>query len=116
MNQPIVFTVQDVINLIKAIAALITAIGICSGAVIWIWNKLKQPNKTQNERLDALEAWKEEVNKRLDDGNDHFKTIDESNKVTQRALLALLSHGIDGNSVEPMRKSKKELEDYLIAK
>lgn len=116
MNQPIAFTINDVIALIKAIAALITSIGIVSGAIIWCWNRFKKPNQTQNERLDALEKWQNEVNARLDQGEDHFGSIDKSNKVTQRALLALLSHGLDGNSVEPMREAKSELEAYLIEK
>ena len=40
--------------------------------------------------------------------------LEEGNIVTQRALLALLAHGIDGNDVEAMRKAKAELTDYLI--
>ena len=40
--------------------------------------------------------------------------LEEGNIVTQRALLALLAHGIDGNDIEAMRKAKAELTDYLI--
>ena len=31
-----------------------------------------------------------------------------------KALLALLSHGIDGNAIEPMKEAKADLESYLI--
>ena len=31
-----------------------------------------------------------------------------------KALLALLSHGIDGNASEPMNEDKAALENYLI--
>lgn len=31
-----------------------------------------------------------------------------------KALLALLSHGLDGNSIDQMREAKTEIEDYLI--
>lgn len=34
--------------------------------------------------------------------------------VMMKALLALLSHGIDGNAVEPMKEAKADLETYLI--
>ena len=34
----------------------------------------------------------------------------------QRALLALLSHGIDGNEIDGMRRAKTELETYLTSK
>lgn len=31
-----------------------------------------------------------------------------------KALLALLSHGIDGNAIDPMKEAKAEIENYLI--
>lgn len=34
--------------------------------------------------------------------------------VMMKALLALLSHGIDGNAIDPMREAKAALESYLI--
>ena len=42
--------------------------------------------------------------------------IDESTRVTQRALLALLAHGIDGNHHTQMEEAKQELEEHLIKK
>lgn len=34
--------------------------------------------------------------------------------VMMKALLALLSHGIDGNAIDPMKEAKAALETYLI--
>lgn len=34
--------------------------------------------------------------------------------VMMKALLALLSHGIDGNAIDPMKEAKAALESYLI--
>lgn len=33
---------------------------------------------------------------------------------SMKALLALLSHGIDGNAIDPMKEAKAALESYLI--
>lgn len=74
----------------------------------------RAPNVKQDERLDALEKWRGEVDERLIRGNTHFDTIDEGNRVTQRALLALLEHGIDGNNTEKMVQAKEALETHLI--
>lgn len=74
----------------------------------------KAPNEKQDKRLDALEKWRGEVDERLIRGNTHFDTIDESTRVTQRALIALLEHGIDGNNIEQMQKAKEALETHLI--
>lgn len=79
-----------------------------------VWEKVeirkeKSPNTIQNHRLDVLEKKMEQVEQSQ-------KSTDDGNKVMYKAILALLSHGIDGNSVEPMREAKQDLEKYLINK
>ena len=79
-----------------------------------IRKKAKEPNDKQNQRLDALEEWRKEVDKKLTSEHKHLGAIDDGNRVTQRALLALLDHGIDGNNIEQMQHAKAELQDHLI--
>jgi len=43
-----------------------------------------------------------------------FETLEEGNRITQEALLALLSHAIDGNDKEACHKAKDDLNKYLI--
>ena len=43
-----------------------------------------------------------------------IETIEEGNKVTQKALLALLEHSIDGNNTDGLKKAKESLSQYLI--
>lgn len=74
------------------------------------------PNRTQNTRLDALEAWQKKVDDRLRTGDDHFRAIDDGNKVTQRAILALMKHAINGNDIDELKKAEKSLEEYLVEK
>lgn len=74
----------------------------------------KAPNSVQNDRLDALEAWKAEVDRKLCRDNDHLSSLDEGSRVTQRALLALLDHGIDGNNIKQMQDAKEALQNHLI--
>lgn len=72
-----------------------------------IIERIRKPNKTQDVRIAELES------KSVKDFN-RLNKLEEGNIVTQRALLALLAHGIDGNDIEAMRKAKAELTDYLI--
>jgi hypothetical protein len=58
----------------------------------------------------------EEVDTFLAKDKARLDGIDESTRVTQRALLALLAHGIDGNHQSQMEDAKKELELHLIRK
>lgn len=74
----------------------------------------RAPNAKQDERLNALEAWRKEVDRKLCRDNDHLGSLDEGNRVTQRALLALLDHGIDGNNIKQMQDAKEALQNHLI--
>ena len=74
----------------------------------------KAPNDRQDARLDELEAWRKEVDRKLSNDNDRFACMDEGSRVTQRAILALLDHGIDGNNIEQMQHAKQALQDHLI--
>lgn len=103
MNQPIVFTIADILWLAGAIVAIASAVNVVAEVI----EKMRKPNKTQDSRIDELER------KAVNDYN-RLNQLEEGNIITQRALLALLAHGIDGNDIEAMRKAKAELTDYLI--
>lgn len=69
-----------------------------------------------NEWRKEIEDWRKEVNKRLDNGNNHFNQIDEGNRVTQEAMLALIDHAIDQNHTDKLIEAKDALQKYLINK
>lgn len=96
-------TTEDVLWLAGAIVAISAAIKVVCGAI----EQFRKPNKTQDARIAELER------KAVNDYN-RLNQLEEGNIITQRALLALLAHGIDGNDIEAMRKAKAELTDYLI--
>ena len=83
--------------------AISGAINVVAKAV----ERMRKPNKTQNERLEVLE-------KRAKSDFERLERIEEGNVIMQRALLALLAHGIDGNDVEAMKRAKAELTDFLL--
>lgn len=101
-------------TIVSGIAAAIVLLANAVEKIIAAVRSAKAPNALQDERLAALEKWREDVDRRLVNGNTHFDAIDEGNRVTQRALLALLNHGLDGNNVTQMETSKREIENYLI--
>ena len=99
------------------IAAVLAAIVLISNAaekIVQAVKVAKAPNDQQNERLNALESWRKDVDRKLDRDNDRLRDIDSGNRVTQRALLALLDHGIDGNNIKQMQDAKEALQDHLI--
>lgn len=102
-------TVLYICTAITTISAAVTVI------VSWI-NKAKEPNARQNLRLDQLETKIEKISMYLDNDNVRIKAIEEGNKVTQKALLALMSHALNGNDLDKLEEAKNSLEQYLINK
>ena len=94
-------TAENLWALLLAGASALVLLANAGEKVVKIVQNLKAPNANQDKRLDDLEEWKESV---------------DGNRVTQRALLALLDHSIDGNNIKQMQAAKDELRSYLISR
>jgi hypothetical protein len=99
---------------VLAAASAVVLLSNAAKAIAAAWQAAKAPNNEQNARLDALEKWRETVDRKLTNDNGRLESLDDGNRVTQRALLALLDHGIDGNNIEQMQRAKEELQTHLI--
>jgi len=132
MDVPIVFTPKEVIDTVLAICGAIITISAAFTVIYKIIAKSKEPDKLQNERLDALEKDNAELHRdiaqildRLKLGNKRFESdaekmeemksnMKESINVIIKSLLALTAHAIDGNNTAELKKASGELKDYLI--
>ena len=99
---------------ILAAASAVVLLSNAAEKIIKAVKAAKAPSNQQNERLDALEEWRAEVDRERITDRKHLKVIDDGNRMTQRALLALLDHGIDGNNTKQMQTAREDLQDYLI--
>ena len=107
-------TPQEIMTAVLAIASAIVLLSNAAEKIIKAWQAAKRPNDYQNERIEALEKWQKEVDSKLNSDHERFESLDKGNRVTQRALLALLDHGIDGNNIDQMQHAKEELQNHLI--
>lgn len=82
--------------------------------IVKIVKAAKAPNQAQNERLDKLEERLDRVDHKLANDSKRLEAIEGGDRVSQRALLALLSHGIDGNNTKQMQEARDELQNHLI--
>lgn len=104
-------------NLWTMVLAAASAFVLLSNAIEKIIKAVKAaraPNEKQDERLKALEDWKTVVDGKLDRTSIRLESIEEGNRASQRALLALLDHGIDGNNIKQMQDAKEYLQNHLI--
>ena len=107
-------TPENIWAVILAGASAIVLISNAAEKIVGAIRVARAPMTEQTERIAALEEWKVEVDRKLNRDNDRLANIDESNRVTQRAILALLDHGIDGNNIKQMCSAKEELQNHLI--
>lgn len=108
--------------LLGCCSAIIT-ISAAVSLVISAIKKLKEPEDAQNKEIKDLKNEVIEIKAQLKVHDEYFgndnkrlSSIEEGNRVTQRALLALMSHAINGNDVEKLKKAENDLKEYLIKK
>ena len=101
------------IGVVLVAAGAVNTVGSAIERIIKLRQAVTSPNEDQNRRLDALEKWRTEVDQKLGRDFAAFRSLEESTAVTQRALLALLGHGLHGNNVAEMTASEQELKTYL---
>lgn len=103
-----------------------TAIITLSAAVTIIVNaikKFREPENTQNAKLEEISKKIDVMDARFkvheeffDKDNRRINAIEEGNRITQKAILALMTHAIDGNNIKQLTEAKDALNDYLINK
>lgn len=107
-------TPTQIFAAILGVCAGISTIGAAVGWIIKCVRAAKAPAKRINDRIAALETLAEDHAGYLDADKRRLDALERGNRVTQRALLALLKHGIDGNDIDAMKRAEGELQEYLI--
>jgi hypothetical protein len=107
-------TAAEIWTGVLAAASSIVLLANAAEKVIKAAQAAKAPNVKQDERIQKLEDWRKEVGQERSRDLARFDALDKGERVTQRALLALLDHGIDGNNIEQMQHAKEELQNHLI--
>ena len=110
---------ENVVWLIGGALAVAGGISTLASAGNWIVkliSAMKAPNAAQDQQLAELQEWRKGVDQKLDNDNRRLIRSEQGERVTQRALLALLAHGIDGNHQKQMEEAKEELQNHLISK
>ena len=104
---PIVEVISNWLQLIILCSTVITL-------MVTLGKTAQKPNQVQDDRLASLEKWRDAVEQRLENASSHFDKLDEGNRVTQKALLAILGHDISGNNEAELKDAQRELNDYLV--
>lgn len=108
MNQMIEI-IRDVVIVLQCITLVYSVILLS----VNLGKSAAKPNKTQNNRLDALEAWQKTVDARLSVGNEHFDRVDKGSTVMQNSLLAIMDALISGDNKDDLQRRRNDMYEYL---
>lgn len=104
----------ELVTTILAVAGGFSTMAVAANWFVKLVQVLKAPNAKQDKDIAELKEWRKGVDEKLDNDNKRLNKSAESDRITQRALLALLAHGIDGNHQKQMEEAKEELQNHLI--
>lgn len=110
------FTAYQVFEFVLFICSAIVSMSAAITVVIKVVQKAKEPEQSQNDRISALEKKVDRFEQLFDNDNKRLIELEKGNRVTQQALLALLSHALNGDDVDSVVTAKKRLEEHLIGK
>lgn len=123
MEQPIIFTPTEMFTMIVAICGAIVTVAGAVTVIVKAIKQVKAPEVLQNDRITACESNIADIYKKFMDYDMFLKRdkkrldkLEDGNEVVSEALLALLSHAINGNDVDGLVSAKNKLNNYLIRK
>ena len=103
---PYITAVTTILQLIISGATVITL-------VYTLTRFLKAPEQTQNDRLNSLEKRVDKISERLEDGDKHFKYLDEGSTITKQCILAMMDAQISGDNIEELKEKRNKMQEYL---
>lgn len=83
------------------------------GFIVLIGNVAKTIKGWREPGMSEAE-WRRDVDSKLDKDNKRIASLEDGNKVICHALIAMLSHEINGNSKDKLENAMTELQNYLI--
>lgn len=76
----------------------------------------REEKHRKEQPVDTLEEKVEDHDKKLKRDYERINDLEDGNRVMMRAMLAMLSHEISGNSIDKLKESMAELQNYLVNK
>jgi hypothetical protein len=105
---------SEIWALIMSICTFLVTFSAAFKTVAEAIKKLRAPEVNQDNKIKDIESKLDAHEKYLANDKERIESIEAGNKVTQQAILALLSHAINGDSKDQLEKARNNLNDYLI--
>ena len=103
------FTLTQLLQIFLTLCGSIITIGGAGAIITKLITKYKKPDKDRDTMMKKHQEM-------LDNDNRRLKELEEGNKVIMQALLAIMSHELDGNHTIQLQQAHDALKDYLITR
>ena len=90
---------------VVAAALVVFLVGVLN--LVKSWRDLRKPSAN-------AEQWRAETDLRLNRDNKRIAALEEGNKALCHGMLALLSHEINGNSMDKLKHEQENITEYLL--
>lgn len=105
-------TFEKLVGLMAVALVLIGAYNTIMSAI----KTHREEKKRKDAPVNTLESTVKEHDERLKNDHERLTDLEKANRIQMRALMAMLHHEIDGNSVDGLKQSYDEIQQYLIDK
>lgn len=116
MNETISFTPYELYTVLLAICGAIISISAAGAVIVKVIQRAKQPEQAQTARIEALEKKVDRYEQLFDNDNKRLIELEKGNRIMQQSMLALLSHSINGDDIDGLKRARDNLQTYLIDK
>ena len=100
-------------NIVIALIVVLLAIDVYIRVMTAI-KAYREEKQRKNQPVSTLEDKVQEHEEKLQKDYKRINELEDGNRITLRALMALLSHDINNNSVDKLKASMDEIHDYLV--
>ena len=102
-------------QLIGTAAVILLLVGIYN-TIMGAIKTAREEKRLKNQPVSTLETTVSDHSEKLKNDHERITSLEESNRIIMRALMAVMSHEINGNSTDKLRDSMEEINDFLIKK
>ena len=101
-------------DLIDKISSSILAVGGAGAMFVALYKWFKKPDLNRDEKIKGHDEMLDNDNKRIKELEEKQVDTEEALQILMKSMLALMSHSIDGNHTDELKKARDDMQEYLI--
>ena len=102
-------------QLIGTAAVILLLVGIYN-TIMGAIKTAREEKRLREQPVNTLENTVEDHTEKLKNDHERITQLEESNRIIMRALMAVMSHEVNGNSKEKLQNSMNEIQEFLIGR